>query len=118
VKIEIFGPFNPDGSTMPLTEYEIEDGCERVLYAPHQPLSYGRGPLWGFQGRPAGLCHRGLPRRPLLHYWINSERACKRVGIHAREIWTAMSSIGGSLIESNTCRPLLQRTTRVLRLED
>lgn len=49
MKIEIFGPFNPDGSTMPLTEYEIEDGCERVLYAPHQPLSYGRGPLWGFK---------------------------------------------------------------------
>ena len=48
MKIEVFGKFNEDGSSMPLWVYEIDPACERVLVAPYTPRSPARGQVWGF----------------------------------------------------------------------
>jgi hypothetical protein len=50
MQIEVYGPFNPDGSTMPLWVYEIPNDCERVLVDTYRQRPYGHPPVWGFRG--------------------------------------------------------------------
>lgn len=50
MKIEVYGPCNEDGSSHPLWEFEIEDGCQRVLVTLPGFVRYQAEPnVWGFK---------------------------------------------------------------------
>lgn len=48
MQIEVFGPFNEGGSSMPIWVYEIDPACVRVLIMPHQSDHPYNGRVWGF----------------------------------------------------------------------
>lgn len=50
MKIEVYGQCNEDGSTHPLWEFEIKDGCQRVLVTlPGFVRDQATPNAWGFK---------------------------------------------------------------------